>query len=146
MFFFVFFFFYLLLPSQQRRTCLPCCHHSMFTSHSPMSHQKHKMSPNDVQQHCLGSKYVFFWIFFYLVLPPQQCCLHRHHFPFISHSPTSHQQHKTSLNNVQQCCLDYKYVFSFVFFLLLISANSAVSPMLPPLSIDLLLPKITSET
>ena len=85
------FFKYLFLPSQQHRTCCPRCHHSPFTSHFPMSHQKHKTSPNNVVRHCLGSKYVFFCIFFfYLVLPPQRhhpCC---HHSLLTSHSPPSH--------------------------------------------------------
>ena len=180
MFLFLKFFFYLFLPSQQHHTCRPCRHHSPFTSYSPTSHQKHKTSPNDVQRCCLGSKYVFFCIFFFtwfchlssvahiattLCWPPTP----QHHIRnikqaqmmsnnivwapsmffflyFFSHFPMSHQQHKMSPNNVQRCCLGYKYVSSFVFSLLLISATSAASPTSPPLSIDLLLPKITSET
>ena len=85
-FFFVFFF-YLVLPPQQH--CL-CCHHSLFTSHCPMSHQKHKTSPNNIQQHCLGYKYVFFsvfFFFFYLFIPfPISLVAPLHQGSFIYHS------------------------------------------------------------
>ena len=111
------FFFYLFLPSQQRRTRRPRRHHSPFTSHSPTSHQQPKTSPNNVQKCYLGYKYVFSFVFFYyLFLPPQQCRPRRHHSPLTSYSPKSHQKHKTSPNDVQWCCLGYKYVFFLYFF------------------------------
>ena len=67
MFFFFKIFFYLFLPPQQHR---PHRHHSPLTSYSPKSHQKHKTSPNDVQWHCLGYKYVFFSVFFFYLFIP----------------------------------------------------------------------------
>ena len=148
MFLFFKIFFYLFLPPQQHR---PHRHHSPLTSHLPTSHQNHKSKHKQCPMTSSGLRYVLFFENFFLLISAISAASHTSptspplsiHLPLPQRHIRNIKRAQTTSNNVAWAPSMFFFVF---FFFLLSSATSTASPTSPPLSVDLPLPNITSET